>query len=179
MPQPDLNSIIAGWWGGTFDPSGLAGVLGGASNVIVGSNPAYGISDFLAIYPKFGTLSGAIPPIFNGPLPQVVLQMYITLASASLAAARWLDLWPMAMALYVAHYATLYLRSEGDVGSTAGSIASSGLAKGVLISKGAGGVSAGVNPFGDENFGAWNLTSYGQQLIPLAKCIGGGMMVIV
>ena len=45
------------------------------------------------------------------------------LASATLNAARWLEMWPTAMALYLAHLATLWLISEGSVASVPGAAA--------------------------------------------------------
>lgn len=175
--QVDLEGIIDGWWGGTFDSSILAGILAGTSNIIVGGNPAYALADFLAIYPKFGSISGTT---YTSLVPQAVLQMYITLASACLSYNRWLDHWPMAMALFTAHYATLYLQSEGNAGTAAGTVASSGLAKGVQVSKSVGDVSVSMESLIGEwgSWGSWNLTTYGTQLMTVAKMIGWGMMYI-
>jgi Protein of unknown function (DUF4054) len=257
-----INNLLAEWWGisGEFYPgfpvdftiNPLA-----AANLTLGSNPLYQISDFLAIYPKFGvqvqgilnatpnsltpgtgyslndkltvvqsdasggvlqvvglvsgapllysiisqgtgynvatgnvttggTGTGALvdinyitPSVLNG-IPQAVLQMYINLAQACLDSARWLDIWPMAMALFVAHFTTLYLRSEGSVGSTPGRIAASGLTRGIMVSKGAGNVQSMIEvPKGLEEWGAWTQTEYGTQLATFAKVIGMGGMYIL
>lgn len=254
MPAPDLEQLLFNWWGGNVQ---LAMDLraGLASNIVVGDNPPYQLSDFLAIYPKFGTgaqeinslqlndggigyslndiltliqsdasmgtvkatavdINGAISSFllrsggtgyriedgvisvggtgsgakFNilgiTPLitiiPSAVLQMYINLASASLSQARWLEQWPMAMSLYVAHFATLYLRSEGNPGNTPGQIALSGLDRGIMIQKSAGDVSATMKPMfeGMEDWGAWTLTTYGSQLVTMARIVGMGPMYI-
>ena len=143
-----------------------------ASNVVVGSNPPYAISDFVAFYPKFGQS----PP----PVPNVVLQAYITLASASLVQARWLEQWPIAMALFVAHFATLYAKSDGNPLSTVGQIAAQGISTGIQVGKSVGDVSVNYQPVtGLEDWGSWNLTSYGQQLATMAKIVGAGPMLLV
>lgn len=112
-------------------------------------------------------------------IPQAVIQMYINLATASLQQARWLELWPMAMALYVAHFCTLYLVSEGNAGTTAGAVARSGLAAGIIVSQSAGDVSKTIQPpelgvFADS----YGQTIYGQQFSTFAKSIGSGPMLI-
>jgi hypothetical protein len=109
------------------------------------------------------------------PMPMVAIQLYINLASASLMQARWLDTWTLAMALYVAHFCTLYMRSEAGPNQTASQIATSGLEKGVTVSKSAGGVSVGVQvPQGLEAWGGWTETTYGTQLVNFAQAIGSG-----
>ena len=115
------------------------------------------------------------PGNFN--VPQAVLQAYINLASAQLSQLRWGALWIIAMGWFIAHYATLYLRSEGSYGSSAGQIASSGLTRGIMVSKSAGGVSATIEvPKGLDDWGAWTQTEYGTQVITQAKVIGMGMI---
>lgn len=259
MSAPDVCLFLANWWGGTWESYVSLAGISQAANVILGNNPAYGIADFLAVYPKFGTISSGLdtqryqpiaPPdgtrtifqfggqassadaiqvfrngqlqtegvdytlilsggvttvtmlavpalpvtdnltvffptdagVYVGVIPQFVLQMYINLANASLQFARWQDSWLMGMALFVAHYATLYLRSEG--GFTASSpiqqIAQSGLAVGLAVSKSAGDVSLTKEYMtqGWESWGSWNLTTYGQQLITIGNIIGMGGMYI-
>ena len=112
-------------------------------------------------------------------IPPAVLQMYINLASACIQIGRWFEYWPLAMAWFVAHFATLYLRSEGNVGSTAGQIAASGLTRGIMVTKSAGNVSAQIEvPKGLDAFAAWTSTEYGIQLATAAKGIGIGGMYI-
>jgi hypothetical protein len=112
-------------------------------------------------------------------IPPAVLQMYINLASACLQSARWFDYWPIAMAWFVAHFATLYLRSEGNVGTTPGQIAASGLTKGIMVTKSAGNVSAMIEvPKGLDEWGHWTESEYGIQLSSTAKIIGWGFMYI-
>lgn len=112
-------------------------------------------------------------------VPVVVLQVYINLASAALIQARWQDTWVLAMGLFVAHFATLYAKSDGNPNSNVGQIAAQGLSSGIQISKSAGDVQVSYTPVqGIEHWGAWNLTTYGQQLATFAKIIGMGPMLL-
>jgi hypothetical protein len=248
---PPIENLLTIFWEGGYQYPGFSGFLAQSANLVFGANPPYQVSDFLAVYPKFGSQplgivtatlgaggsgyqandvativqpdatngqltvnsvdgSGAVltftitnpgsgysvasgvatsgghgtgftvnitnltPP--NLILPQAVIQMYINLAQASLTFNRWLDYWQVGMSLFVAHFCTLYLRSEGNVGSTAGQIANSGLEKGITVSKSAGDVSLSAKPLLDdlEGFASWGLTSYGAQLATFARIVGMG-----
>lgn len=258
---PCLDSVLAQWWEGGVQSYGFAAGITQAANLVFGANPPFQLSDFLAIYPKFGTgtqsiltaairnggagysvgdkltvvspnggkggvlfVTGTTPPgaittfdtipsggtgtgynpgnnfdtitdsilgtgatvdvltitPFTGlVLPLIVLQLYLNLANASLIQPRWLDYWQLAMSLFVAHMATLYLISEGAPGTTPQQIAASGLAKGLNVSAAAGDVSKSVKYLeGWEDWGEWNLTIYGQQLMTYAAVIGMGPMYI-
>lgn len=116
----------------------------------------------------------------NLQVPPMVIQAYVGLASACLQKARWCELWTVAMGWFVAHYCTLYLDSDGSTANTAGQIAQQGLAKGIAVSKGAGDVSVGYETLkAIEDWGAWTLTKYGQQLATHARIIGLGPMYIL
>jgi hypothetical protein len=122
-------------------------------------------------------ITGLVAPNLVNNLPLAVIQTYINLASASLVQARWQDTWQIGMNLFVDHFLTLFMRSQGNVGSSAGAIASSGLEKGIMVSSSAGDVSKSIQiPTGLEGFGAWQETSSGVQLITFAKIIGMGPM---
>jgi hypothetical protein len=172
-----LGVFLDGLLRNDIDFAGLVG-NGCASGVVYGTNPPYAIGDFLGIYPKFGTIDDE--GNYDGPIPQIVLQMYINLASASMMQARWLDMWPMAMAEFIAHYCTLYLRSAGDPNSTPGKIAASGLQKGITVSKSAGGVSSTMQ-FADwmNEWGDFAKTDHGSRLITWAKSIGSGPILVL
>lgn len=113
--------------------------------------------------------------VYTAPLvPIGVLSLYVTLASASILQARWMEVWPLGMALFIAHYATLYARTSGNPATTAGQLAASGAMLGFQTSKAAGDVSSSqqavmLEAFAD--FGAYNLTAAGQQLITWMKSI--------
>jgi hypothetical protein len=125
--------------------------------------------------------------VFPAPaLPYIVLNAYIALASASLVQARWQATWQLGMAAYIAHYATLWLRSDGDTlhaYSTSRAIAQAGLAQGITVSASAGPVSESIQPVGGngsglESWGHWNQTEYGIQFVGWARIIGAGPMLI-
>jgi len=48
------------------------------------------------------------------PVPASVVQLYLNLATASLVQARWQEQWYIAMALFIAHYSTLYARTDAS-----------------------------------------------------------------
>jgi hypothetical protein len=196
------------------------------------------------------------------PIPTGVIQMYLNLAHASLVEARWCAGWWNAMALYIAHYCTLYARSDSSevfeslqtivhgetpVGTVPGTvytlsapppggalqsltkngsflvpstqytlsgntvtlteatvlgdvlyatwlaqemvlqaapmngaqIAAQGLAFGLQTSKSVGDVSVGYTTLEAlADWGSWNLTVYGQELITLARVVGMGPALI-
>jgi len=83
------------------------------------------------------------------------------------------------MALYAAHFLTLYAQADGRLASTAAQAAAQGASTGIAIAKSVGNVSASYQPVGGlERWGQWNLTTYGQQLATLAKIVGLGPMLI-
>lgn len=126
------------------------------------------------------TNANEVMNVYTAPfVPLPVLNAYITLASASLAQSRWQEMWPTAMALFIAHFCTLYLLSDGDAASTSGQAAAQGLAQGIRVSQAAGDVSEGLTPIaGLEGWGLWNQTQYGLQLATWANAIGSQTMLI-
>ncbi len=50
----------------------------------------------------------------SAPIPAGVVLMYLNLALNSLVQARWQEMWWPAMALFIAHYCTLYARSDSS-----------------------------------------------------------------
>jgi hypothetical protein len=108
-------------------------------------------------------------------VPLVVMVTYVLLASSSVMMARYNESWFVAMSLFVAHYLTLYMRTESGPNSTASEIASSGLTKGILIHRGAGDVSATSQLIqGYEQWGAWAETQYGELFITIARATNCG-----
>jgi hypothetical protein len=148
---------------------------GGAVIVTVDSNTQITLS-----VPATANGTGVALNVFSQPvIPMVVINCFITLATASLVQPRWLDTWYLAMAMYVAHFCTLWLRSENVPASVPGAIAAAGLARGITVSKGAGPVSQGIQPVaGLEDWAGFTQTEYGVQLITFAKCIGAGVSYV-
>jgi len=230
---PDFDALLNMIWGWPDEYD--SAILANASNVIIGTNPPYDISDFLTWYPNFagppitthGDVDGVTdiitgvasiigivqgnPIAANGVpkgsmvvsvagteivisqitteafsnttltiwnsfpiVPVQVINAYINLAGVSIQYQRWFEMWPMMMALFVAHYITMWLQSQGtNPNPTAAQLATSGLATGIKVSKAAGDVSVGIKSLdGFENWGTFQLTSYGMQLATLAQGVG-------
>ncbi|KAA6459643.1 DUF4054 domain-containing protein [Acidobacteria bacterium AB60] len=138
-----------------------------ASGATQPGNPAYAVTDLLTFYPQFTNV------------PQAVIQAYINVATASLMSSRWREQWPIAMALYVAHFLTLYAQSAGDASTPLGAVAAKGLETGIIISQSAGPVSFSAQTItGLESWGAWTKTTFGTQLATMAQVVGAGMIYI-
>jgi hypothetical protein len=112
-------------------------------------------------------------------IPVPVINAFIAVGSASLMQARWQEMWQIALGWYVAHFVTLWLRSDGDVYNTAGQAAHAGLTRGILVSASAGPASKGIKTAteGMEEWGQWQQTEYGCQLATFAKSLGGPSLV--
>lgn len=122
------------------------------------------------------TATGVPLTVWNAcPYPILLVAAYLALANASLVERRWLEQWPLGMCLYVAHFLTLYARSDGNPLSGIGQIAAQGISTGIQVAKAVGDVSVSYQPVtGLEDWGAWNLTTYGQELATFAKIVGAG-----
>lgn len=182
----DLLAVVqAGASGGVIGVQTTDGLLPPTPNSYAVSVPGTGYYVGTGLTTTGGAGTGAkidilsISP-YSGPVPETVIQLFINLASASLQQARWLGTWRLGMALFVAHFLTLYLDSEGNVGSLPGQIAASGIAKGIAVSKSVHDVSISYETITKdlEGFAAWSLTKYGQQLATFAKIIGMGPMYV-
>jgi hypothetical protein len=206
------------------------------------------------------TNNGVLKTYEQPPIPLSVVITYLRLAFASLVFERWQEQWMVAMGWFIAHYLTLWAKSdalevlsmatatqgETPAGAVPGTIfelsatppggvlqsltangafqtpgvdytlsgtvitmtvpfeagalyatwpiavesittanpssaqiAAQGLAGGIQTSKSVGDVSVGYQVLTAlESWGAWNLTSYGQQISTMAKIIGMGPVVI-
>lgn len=152
-------------------------VHGGASNIKTGTNPPFILEDFYEIYPQFGKNSEG-----NYAVPQIVAQMYLDLANASIKKERWRSSWKVGMSLFTAHFLTLYVESLGDPEGGANSIIESGKTRGLDTSMSVDGVSVSTDYnllAGDiDDWASWSSTSFGQQLSQLGRLVGKGGMVI-
>ena len=146
-------------------------IIAAASNIRGGDNPPYSKETFLALYPQF-----------KDKVPEAFLDMYTSLANASLSYQRYYDAWEMVMGLFIAHFCTLYLQTAAEPGSTAAEILAAGELRGLQASKSVGGVSISYDYntalSGLDQWGGWTTTAYGAQFAALAKLYGkGGMQV--
>ena len=112
-----------------------------------------------------------------------MLTEILNMANASVQPDKWLESWRYAVGIYVAHYATLYLRTYAESSPTAAQAAATGALVGVVKSATLGDSSVSYDTSavtkGTEDWGDLNATTYGQMLANRAKLIGlGGSYVI-
>jgi hypothetical protein len=139
------------------------------------------VSQITLTLPCTSTVASAALTVFNQPflVPLPVLNAYVALAQASLIQARWQGTWSFAMALFVAHFVTLWLQSELNFCGNPGQIAAAGLQRGITTAKSIGQVSQTIQPVtGLDEWAAWTLTTYGVQLATFFKGIGAGPMFL-
>ena len=107
-----------------------------------------------------------------------MLEEIINMANACVQPDKWLESWRYAAGLYVAHYATLYLRTYAPSNTTAQQAAASGALVGVVKSATLGDSSVSYDTTavtkGTEDWGDLNSTTYGQMLANRAKLVGLG-----
>lgn len=142
------------------------GVRAAAAN-IGQSQGNYTAEQFQQDFPQFFTPDG---------VSYYMLTEIINMANASVQPDKWLESWRYAVGLYVAHYATLYLRTYAQSSPTAAQAAASGALVGVVKSATLGDSSVSYDTSaltkGTENWGDLNATTYGQMLANRAKLIG-------
>lgn len=142
-------------------------VIASASNIVSDEHPQYTNEKFLEMHPKFRNIS------------DVVISAWINIAFSCIQYRRWNDWWEMAIGLFVAHNLTLWVQSEGEDGTNS---VEQGLAKGIIGSKSVSDLSISYD-FGSianefQGWGTYSQTSYGQQLVQLARLIGRGGMTV-
>ena len=153
------------------------GVRAAASNISQGRG-SYTAQMFQEDFPQFFEMGT------GGPLlPCAMLEEFIRQANASITPDRWREGWRYAAGLYVAHYATLYLRTYSDGNTTPAQSAASGALVGVVNSATLGDslVSYDTDALtkATADWGDLNATQYGQLLATKARLAGmGGTYVI-
>lgn len=142
-----------------------------ASNLVSGENPSYSSTDFLELYPQFDFV-----------IPQSVLDAYIEMANHSLQYARWYGQWSIGMALFIAHYCTLWLQTSAGLEQASPSdIGGSGMLAQNIASTTVGAVSAtytNTTSSSLDDWGAYTQTEFGVQFASMAKIIGAGAMYV-
>lgn len=159
----------------------FAGVRERAAN-IGWTTGDYSAEMFQEDYPQFFTKATEETPAVP-LLPLSMLAELIAQANASIQPDKWLTSWRMACGLYVAHYATLYLRTYSDGSDTPAQAAATGALVGVVKSAALGDSSVSYDTSAltkaTENWGDLNATQYGQMLATKARLAGlGGTYVI-
>jgi hypothetical protein len=147
-------------------------VVANAANFPRGTNPTYAASDFYSIYPQFE----------NVGIPTAVLNQYITIAQQTVLQVRYHENWYLAMAYFIAHYLTLYLRTAAaGSGSTAAQVVGAANPIGLAASKSVGGVSVSYD-YGStatDGFVEYQTTAYGRLFAQLASRVGRGGSFII
>ena len=109
-------------------------------------------------------------------LPKTMLKEFISQANAAIQPDKWLDGWRFAAGLYVAHYATLYLRTYAEFSETPSQAAGTGALVGVVESATLGDATVKYDTDAltkaTEVWGDLNATQYGQMLATKARLVG-------
>lgn len=152
------------------------GVRAAAANLGRGKGN-YTLGQFREDYPQFFNSEG------NSLGAPAMLQEIVNMANLSIQPDRWGGSWRYAAGLYVAHYATLSLRSYAASNEDPAQAAASGALTGVVSSAALGDASVSYDTSaitaGTEGWGDLNATTYGQTLANRAKLVGmGGSYVI-
>jgi hypothetical protein len=137
-----------------------------------------GATNMTVSNPSTSTVSASSITVFETPfIPIIVVLTYVNLALASVMQSRYKEAWYMMINLFIAHYCTLFMRTEtGTPNLTASQVASSGLAMGITVSRAAGDVSATQELLLEDylEWGAWTQTEYGIQFITIARATNMG-----
>lgn len=119
----------------------------------------------------------------TGLLPPAMLETFLMQTNESVIPSRWGPLWRLAAGLYTSHFAALYLKTYQEGSASAAAAAVNATPAGLVSSAKMGDTSVSYDNSaiteGSKEWGTWNSTVYGQQLITYARSIGmGGMYVI-
>lgn len=160
------------------------GVRWKASNICGPNSKTYTIDDFLKFYPNFFKKDDTTdPPTYTPLIPEAILEVFIEMANESIQECAWGIKWPWAMALFIAHYATLYGRSYSDGSPDLDGATSGGEIIGLVKSASLGDASVSYDNSAivsaTEDWGAWNSTIYGQQLVTEARLVKMGGAYII
>ena len=154
----------------------FSGIRAAAADLGQGAG-SYTAEQFKAEYPQFCDANGKCF------LPDVQLEELVKMANTSIQPDKWLDSWHYAAGLYVAHYATLFLRTYAESSPTAAQAAASGALVGVVKSATLGDSSVTYDTAaltaGTESWGDLNATTYGQMLANRAKLIGAAGSYVI
>lgn len=152
------------------------GVRAAAANIAKGQGN-YTAEMFQQDFPQFYSPDGTCL------VPATMLGEFVSMANACILPDKWLESWRYGAGLYVAHYATLYLRTYAENSPSAALAAATGALVGVVKSATLGDSSVSYDTTaitkGTEEWGDLNATTYGQMLANRAKLVGmGGSYVI-
>lgn len=155
-----------------------------AANKPVPNSKKYTIEDFEAFMPQFfkkeTKTTGAGKEYEESVclIPEAYMDDLLIRVNANILECRWYEKWKYASSLYVAHFATLYLRSYSSGSNSADEAAGSGAVIGNVSSSSLGDASVSYDNSTVNQalsaWGAWATTKYGIELINEAKLLGIG-----
>lgn len=155
----------------SMEKAQFSGVRAAAAN-IGQTKGRYTAEMFQEDFPQF--FSPSTLPL----LPPAMLCEFIRQANAAIQPDKWLDGWRYACGLYVAHNATLYLRTYAESSSTPAQAAATGALVGVVKSATLGDSSVSYDTDAltraTAGWGDLNATQYGQLLATKARLAGMG-----
>ncbi len=146
------------------------------------SRGSYSPEMFQEDFPQFYTAATEEQPAVC-LVPPAMLTEFVQQANAAIVPDKWLDGWRYAAGLYVAHQASLYLRTYATSSPDAHQAAATGTLVGVVKSATLGDSSVTYDTAAltraTEGWGDLNATQYGQMLATRARMAGmGGTYVI-
>lgn len=146
-------------------------LIANASNIRQGQNPAFTRTDFLSFYPQF------TDKVDNG-----ILDQFVAMANATVLQVRWHEMWQFAMCLFIAHMATLYMRTLAGTDPNAQQVINAAQVIGLQTSKSVGDLSVSYDfsaIAGDlEGWIGFKQTEYGIQFASFARMLGKAGMYI-
>lgn len=132
---------------------------------------------FLADFPQFADGNG------ESICPETILEVFVAQANDSVLPSRWGTSWRYAAGLYVAHFVSMYLKTYAESSANPAAVARKAEQSGVVKRVQMGDTNieydnAAVTSATAE-WGAWNATTYGQQLATMMRLVGmGGTLAI-
>lgn len=157
----------------------FSGIKAAAANIPAsGETGTYTDTMFLEDFPQFRKAGEDTCLV-----PDAVLALFLRNANGSILPSRYCDMWRYAAGLYVAHYATLYLKTYSAGSASAAQVSAKGQQAGLVSEASMGDTSIKYDNTAVTEamakWGSWNATQYGQQLVSMARMIGmGGSYVI-
>ena len=147
------------------------GLVAQASNIKRPNTTKYSLEEFHAMYPQF-----------EGLIPEPVEASFLELANECVSQDRYGAMWKVAIALFMAHFLTLWLQSAKEPGTPADEVMTAAQAQGVVTSESADGLSYSTDTsMISQDLAGWaafKLTTFGVQFASMAKLVGKGGMYV-
>jgi hypothetical protein len=160
--------------------SHIAQLRGLASGIVDGNKGDYTEEMFLTDFPQFKNKDTG-----ENFIPASIMPVFLNMVNDMVSPERWGSLWQLAAGLFLAHYATLYLKTIQNTpngSSNLTEVTAAGQLFGIVNSATLGDASISYDTNAatalTQDWGQWNLTAYGQQYASLAiMVVKGGCYV--